>query len=84
MVSSVLRDVDWTSGEFSSSHCHTVKQSSPVGVFACGTPVGALPAHSRSFKGDFSKHLSELREWAISIAQPHRLPIEAVGVIHLP
>ena len=68
----------------SSSHCHTVQQSSPIGVFACGTPVGGTQDHSRSFKGNFGKHLSELREWGFSIAQPHRSPIEAIGVIEIP
>ena len=39
--------------------------------------------HSRSFKGDLGQHLSKLGEWGVRIAQPHRSPVEATGVIEV-
>ena len=55
----------------------------PIGVFPCGTSVGGTQDHSRSFKGNFGEHLSELREWGFSRAQCHLSPIEAIGVIEI-
>ena len=39
--------------------------------------------HSHSFKGDLGQHLSKLGEWGVRIAQPHRSPVEATGVIEV-
>ena len=61
-----------------------VQQSSPTGVFPRGTPVGGTQDNPPSSKGDFGQHLSELREWGVSIAQPRRSAIEAISVIEIP
>ena len=53
-------------------------------VLENGLAARGTQDHSYSFKNDFRKHLSELREWRIRIGQPHGFPIEAVGVIQIP
>ena len=52
-------------------------------MFLCGTPVRGAQYDFRSFKGDFGQHLRQLEERGISIAQPHRSLVEAIGAIEV-
>ena len=77
----VFTKIDWAVGKFCLFHGHTVQQRPAIGVFLCKTPFGGTQYHSRSLKGDFGQHVSKLGEWEVSIPQPHRSPVEVIGVI---
>ena len=49
-------------------------------MFPCCTAVLGAQHDLRSFKGNFGLHLSPFGQSGFSIAQPHRSPVEAIGI----